>query len=182
MELVVLRGLINTNIHVQTIRICTCTMYCARQIVPPLYRPGFASIVVDVVSISSSSQLRIRSPRHSMVGLPTAVSSSSGNPFLSDPSTNTTLPLPCVQLASTRIPLRSALFHLSEWWPLIPTEVNYLPQPPPLQPQPKQQHQLPIRSEEDYGREVPPSPAPAPPATAPPVFFHKAPSMDHIGM
>lgn len=25
-------------------------------------------------------------------------------------------------LASTRIPLRSALFHCSEWWPLIPTE------------------------------------------------------------
>lgn len=58
-----------------------------------------------------------------------------------------------VQLASTRIPLRSALFRLSQWWPLIPTD-------------PASSQAPPISSADP---------------TIPPMFFNKMPSMDFIG-
>lgn len=114
-----------------------------------------------------NNQIRLRSPRNSAVGLPPQIS------VTSDHSSG------IFQLASTRIPLRSALFVLSEWWPLIPTEVNYV-QAPLQQPIPLDA--LSTGNNSNSSVSVP-SPAPnMPNQNAPPVFFHKVPSMDYIGI
>lgn len=115
-----------------------------------------------------NNQIRLRSPRNSAVGLPPQIS------VTSDHSGG------IYQLASTRIPLRSALFVLSEWWPLIPTEVNYVQAP--VQP-PIQMDALSTGNNSISSASVP-SPAPnLPNQNAPPnVFFHKIPSMDYIGI
>lgn len=105
-----------------------------------------------------ASQIRLRSPRNSAVGLPPQISVSSEHSGT-------------FQLASTRIPLRSALFVLSEWWPLIPTEVNYVQAPLDLSTGKSASSSMAV-----------PSPAPNLSSTAPPVFFHKVPSMDYIGV